>query len=339
MLSQLIMHTKAYYRLNELQHHHGITADEIRYFIEQNKLRLSFLLPKTQLLIGKAAQPIFSAYGFGYFKGLVTVGSETSLKLITNTKAKCRFVTIREGEFSDFSTEYPFSIPVPNKTIRLWTPKVISNDSANRLLAQKHPYESASGVAVLSEVVEVLKSFKKENQKIDNPWIERAKKSEKMDLYFDDFAFTLSDACLFKKDLEHLNLLGQTSTSIPHQTRLTELEKPHTEKPIRLKPEPNSSNQSVLNYYSRGSLCRKLVWHLKSMYPEKGAAHFWKLLHASQTDEELMDALDPDDDIYEIDRDTIYWNIPSKFNSEDIDKTTGRRRFENVVSDWNKIHR
>ena len=82
---------------------------------------------------------------------------------------------------------------------------------------------------------------------------------------------------------------------------------------------------------------KKLVWHLKSMYPEKGAAHLWKLLHSGQTDEELMDLLDPDDDIYEIDRETIYWNIPSKFNTEVVEKTTGRRRFENVVSDWIKF--
>ena len=66
---------------------------------------------------------------------------------------------------------------------------------------------------------------------------------------------------------------------------------------------------------------------------------FWKLLHASQENEELMDTLDPDGDIYEIDKDTVYWNIPNKFQDEDIDKTTDRRRFENVVSDWNKLHK
>ena len=333
------MHKKAYYRLNELQYHHGITEDEIRYFIEQKKLRLSFLLSKEKLLIGRSAQPIFNAYGFGFFNGVVTVGSETSLKVITKLKAECRFVTLREGQLSNFSTEYPFSISVPNKAIRLWAPKIVSSDSVSNLLAQKHPYESASGVAVLSEVVEVLKAFNKENQNVVNPWAERVKKSGKMDLYYDAFTFTLSEACLFTEDLENLNLLGQTSASIPHHKRLSELESTRSGKPNRLKVEPNSSNEPMLNYYSRGSLCQKLVWHLKSMYPEKGAAHLWKLLHSGQTDEELMDLLDPDDDIYEIDRETIYWNIPSKFNTEVVEKTTGRRRFENVVSDWNKIHR
>ena len=52
-----------------------------------------------------------------------------------------------------------------------------------------------------------------------------------------------------------------------------------------------------------------------------------------------MDTLDPDGDIYEIDKDTVYWNIANKFQDEDIDKTTDRRRFENVVSDWNKLHK
>ncbi|MBL3810966.1 hypothetical protein [Alteromonas macleodii] len=46
------MQEKAYYRLNELQHHHGITADEIRFLVEQKRLRLSFLLQGISLIVG-----------------------------------------------------------------------------------------------------------------------------------------------------------------------------------------------------------------------------------------------------------------------------------------------
>lgn len=160
------MDKKTYYRLNELQHHYAITADEIRYFVEQQKLQLSFLLPGSELMFGNLAKFGFRAFGFGYYKGLVSVNCEMSLRLFQKDKATTSQVQIRKGEYAAYSIDYPFAVSPPNSVMQVWQLTKLKEAPSGGLLAKKHPYEGASATAAMSEAVEMLKSFKRVNSDV-----------------------------------------------------------------------------------------------------------------------------------------------------------------------------
>lgn len=104
------MSEKQYYRLSELSTHYDISPDEIRYQVEQEKLRLSFLLPSTAIVFGRYPGSGFQAIGFGTFKGIVTVTSEISVKLFQCEKVKASSVVIRSAKpFISFSWVNPQS--------------------------------------------------------------------------------------------------------------------------------------------------------------------------------------------------------------------------------------
>lgn len=343
------MPPKLYYRLTELNSDFAINIDHIRYAIEHDGLGLSFYLKSAKCLFAVQSEKGFLLLGSGYIRGLLTLSSSSSLELLRGESISVDYARVHSSDsISHWESTNPFDSTIPKQLGLSWRPTDLKKAKAFKLFAKPYPDEKKNVQDMFKQIFTGLSQFQKEDNRPSEDFIsEKVKGITNSFLSPQKFSIGLADACISTSSLKFFGLNDLlNSTSKPHEEQLersndsTSMSDNDTAiKPYRLSHQPNSSSEPVLDYYSRGSLCKKLVWHLKSMHPSKGAAYFWKLLHASQENEELMDTLDPDGDIYEIEKDTIYWNIPSKFNSEDIDKTTGRRRFENVVSDWNKIHR
>ena len=345
----LSLHSKIYYRLSELKSDFGITVDHIRYAIEHHGLCLSFYLSSEKFLFAGHGEKGFVLLGSGYIRGLLTLSSDRSLELLRGKTIKVDYARVHSSDsISYWEPSNPFESEIPKTLARGWLPTDLSKAKELMLFAKPYPEEIKNVQDRFKQLLTGLSQFQREDNRASEEFIsEKAKGITNSFLSPQKFSIELADACINASALKFFGLNDHfDSASKPHGERLTRFNGVtqktsgnETSRPNRLRHQPNSLSEPVLDYYSRGSLCKKLVWHLKGMYPSKGAAYFWKLLHASQEDEELMDTLDPDGDIYEIDKDSIYWNIPSKFQNEDIDKTTGRRRFENVVSDWNKLHK
>lgn len=318
------MGSKSYFRLNELQYHYDITVDELRYFVEQKKLLCSFLLPSSKLVFGSTNKLGFTACGFGEFKGLISVSNSASLELFQKERTRPRLVIIRDGEFSHYSTEYPYSVSVPNSVIQDWQPSSLSKAKPNILLAKMRPYEASSGTALLSEVTEVLKSFSQADKEVDNPWAQRLNDKNIKKLYSEGFTFNLADTCFYIKDLKSLGLLKSD-----RDVAMVRKNQKHLER-SGLPDSSVSASNEISSYYNRGSKTNRIVSNLVDYAPTSKSSELWTLLRRSLNDDELLDQLDPDREILDMTPNEIIWNVPEEAPSHQ--KQIKRSTFNNVLA-------
>ena len=90
------MDNKVYYRLGELEFHHRITRDELRYHVEQNSLKLSFLFKEKQFIIGTDNHAAFEFVGHGKLSGVFSASNEHSAALFTKPMIKTKALKIRK---------------------------------------------------------------------------------------------------------------------------------------------------------------------------------------------------------------------------------------------------
>ncbi|XLP07385.1 hypothetical protein ACI7YQ_00585 [Alteromonas marina] len=316
---------KAYYRLHELEFHHKITKDEIRYFVEKDKLQLSFVIKNAKLLIGRANPTEFEFVGHGKLSGVFSASNEHSAVLFTKTKIKTKTIEIRKLNSGTYSHNYPFAIEAPNSEISKCSPKKLEDLKDKTYLVKNYPRLQPSSAAVGVAFFDMLKSFGDSNDKIENPFSKKLEQGNAQELYCDEFTLNFSDACILHDDLVALSLIG--------------LNKPHSERfkveKVEPKVKPNRLNEEKLtDYYTRGSKTKRIVSNLIGYAPNKSASELWLILRKAVNDDALTDLIDPESDILEVTRDKILWNVPDEEHARQ--KQVTKRTFNNVVTEMKK---
>lgn len=250
------MQEKAYYRLNELQHHHGITADEIRFLVEQKRLRLSFLLQGISLIVGTRGKQGFIGQGSATVDAIASVDISESLALLSRGKVTTKTVYLRQASFQGYSSAYPFKTQAPNSEIIEWQATELSTIKQGVIVAKNFPREQQSSAAAMSDIFKMFSGDATPPDYLK----EKIKKNGDTDLYCDEFKLSLSDACLFADDLKRLDLLGSDTASKPHSSKLKEQHGSADGKPNRSTAEPN--RQTRATYYNRGSKAKRIVSNL-----------------------------------------------------------------------------
>lgn len=322
------MDNKVYYRLGELEFHHRITRDELRYHVEQNSLKLSFLFKEKQFIIGIANRAAFEFIGHGKLSGVFSASNEHSAVLFTKTKIKTKTLEIRKLNSGTYSHNYPFAIKAPNSEISKCSPQKLEDLKDKTYLVKNYPRLQPSSAAVGVAFFDMLKSFGDGNDEIENPFSKKLEQGNAQELYCDEFTLNFSDACILHDDLVALNLIGLNKPYKPHSERF-KVEK------VEPKVKPNRLNEEKLtDYYARGSKTKRIVSNLIGYAPNKSASELWLILRKAVNDDALTDLIDPESDILEVTRDKILWNVPDEAHSSQ--KQVIRRTFNNVVTELKK---
>ena len=322
------MQEKAYYRLNELQHHHGITADEIRFLVEQKSLRLSFLLQDISLVVGTRVKKGFIGQGSTTVDAIASVDISESLALLSREKVKTKTVYLRQASFKGYSPAYPFKTKVPNSEIIEWHSTELSAIKQGVVVAKNFPREQQSNIAAMGDIFKMFSG----GAPIPEQLNEKIKQTGDNDLFCDEFKFSLSDACLFADDLKRHGLLGSDTASKPHSSKLKEQNGSADGKPNRSTAEPN--RQARATYYNRGSKAKRIVSNLIDHSPTATASELWALLHESQSDDDLLDLIDPERMVLEVTTDKILWNVSEELPERQKQITRGT--FNNLVTELKK---
>lgn len=320
--------SKAYYRLHELEFHHKITKDEIRYFVEKDKLQLSFVIKNAKLLIGRANPTEFELVGHGKLSGIFSVSHECSATLFTKPKIKTKTLEIRKLNSGTYSHNYPFAIKAPNSEVSKYSPQKLEDLKDKTYLVKNYPRLQPSSAAVGVAFFDMLKSFGDGNDEIENPFSKKLEQGNAQELYCDEFTLNFSDACILHDDLVALNLIGLNKPYKPHSERF-KVEK------VEPKVKPNRLNEEKLtDYYARGSKTKRIVSNLIGYAPNKSASELWLILRKAVNDDALTDLIDPESDILEVTRDKILWNVPDEEHARQ--KQVTKRTFNNVVTEMKK---
>ena len=322
------MQEKAYYRLNELQHHHGITADEIRFLVEQKRLRLSFLLQDISLIVGKLVKQGFIGQGSTTVDAIASVDISQSLALLSRGKVKTKTVYLRQASFKYYSPAYPFKTKAPNSEIIEWHPTELSTIKQGVVVAKNFPREQQSSAAAMTDIFKMFSGDATPPDYLK----EKIKKNGDTDIYCEEFKFSLSDACLFVDDLKRHGLLGSDTASKPYSSKLKEQNGSADGKPNRSTTEPN--RQARATYYNRGSKAKRIVSNLIDHSPTATASELWALLHESQSDDALLDLIDPESVVLEVTTDKILWNVSEELPERQRQITRGT--FNNLVTELKK---
>jgi len=304
------VHSKRYFRLNELEKQFGILPDDIRYHVEAKKLHFSFLLPSSHVLIGKTTPKGFVGYASGYYEGLITVSPAISLSLFQKETVKCDAVFLRQAtNITRWQTDYPFTMPKPNKLMRDWNAQDLDVAQQQLLTAKPYPKEVASGYAQLADTMDMLISMGDHKKDVTNPFSKVVNKQGALAFDYKPFEFLLSDACLLREDLARLNLIGSDTTSKPQATRLSTQTEGNSSKPNR------SINQ-----------INDLIKNLIGLYPTKSAAALWKILQEKFEDN---DEIDPSSILDEVGDSELYWT-----DNRGQEKRLAYKTFRNKVSEY-----
>ena len=314
------MQEKAYYRLNELQHHHGIVVDEIRFLVEQKGLRLSFLLQDTRLIMGKHAKQGFIGKGSTTVDAIISVDAFESLALFSCGKVKAKTVYLRQASFKSYSPSYPFKIKAPNSEIVDWQPSELSAIKQDVIVAKSFPREQQSNIAVMGDIFKMFSG----GAPPPEPLNEKIKQTGDGDLFCEEFTFSLSDACLFADDLKRHGLLGSDTASKPHSSRLRQQDVSADEKPNRL------VEKNIPQFHYPTSRSARLAERLIGHAPDAKSDALWSLVRKAMNDDELLDLIDPEREVLDITPDTLFWNVPE--DAPEKEKKVARGSFKNTIS-------
>ena len=321
------MQEKAYYRLNELQHHYGIVADEIRFLVEQKSLRLSFLLQGISLIVGKRVKQGFIGKGSTTVDAIVSVDTSESLALLSRGKAKTKAVYLRQASFKNYSSSYPFKTKTPNSEIVEWQPTELSAIKQGVIVAKNFPREQQSNIAAMGDIFKMFSG----GASPPEPLNEKIKQTGYSDLFCEEFKFSLTDACLFADDLKRHGLLGSDTASKPHSSWLKQQDVSADEKPNRLTDKPNSLiKKNIPQFHYPASRSARLAERLIGYAPDAKSDALWSLIRKAMNDDELLDLIDPEREVLDITPDTLFWNVAE--DAPEKEKKVARVSFKNTVS-------
>ncbi|WP_394129659.1 hypothetical protein [Shewanella maritima] len=295
---------KAYYRLSELNETCGLSDADIQYLSTDTEVSFCLYCQSTDVLIGGWVKGKFSCFGQAKYAGLISMTKNQQTELFEKSKIYVGSSTIlQQNKISHYSTDYPFTVEVPNTVIEKWLATPFDKIPFEYMPFYFYPQERTSMLKEFENMCKGVASSRDTSTPCEPP------KPLKKELFHHSQSFTLDDACITSEELKKANSYFSRN--------------------IRNNLEDDEPKQLANSTQKNSRPIDLLLQTMLEQYPDEQASQIWNRLGEDILNDPRQ--FDTDEIIDEIGNDILYW-----FDIKSELKQMKKKSFYNLIRELKK---